>query len=91
MATIASIAMVAADCLAQAGLHPDEIDMFITVSCTGYMIPSLDAYLINDLGFRADIRRLPLAQRAPQLRTNGGMVLSFFCRSFLPHWAKMTY
>jgi alkylresorcinol/alkylpyrone synthase len=53
---------VAVDCLAQAGLHPDEIDMLITVSCTGYMIPSLDAYLINDLGFRADIRRLPITE-----------------------------
>jgi alkylresorcinol/alkylpyrone synthase len=37
---------VAAECLAQAHLRPDEIDLLITVSCTGYMIPSLDAYLV---------------------------------------------
>jgi len=53
---------VAADCLAQAGLRPQAIDMLITVSCTGYMIPSLDAYLIGELGFRADIRRLPITE-----------------------------
>jgi alkylresorcinol/alkylpyrone synthase len=53
---------VAADCLAQAGLPAEAIDMLITVSCTGYMIPSLDAYLIGDLGFRADVRRLPITE-----------------------------
>src|ERR1700720_3871802 len=30
-------------CLERADLKPDEIDMIITVSCTGFMIPSLDA------------------------------------------------
>src|SRR5260370_20699117 len=34
-------------CLERAGLKPDQIDMIITVSCTGFMIPSLDAHLIN--------------------------------------------
>jgi alkylresorcinol/alkylpyrone synthase len=53
---------VAADCLDQARLRPADIDMLITVSCTGYMIPSLDAYLIGELGFRADVRRLPITE-----------------------------
>lgn len=53
---------VAADCLQQAGMMPREIDMMITVSCTGVMIPSLDAHLINDLGFRQDVRRLPITE-----------------------------
>ncbi len=53
---------VTLDCLAQAKLEPSEIDLLITVSCTGYMIPSLDAYLINDLGFRPDVRRLPITE-----------------------------
>jgi alkylresorcinol/alkylpyrone synthase len=53
---------VAADCLAQAGLPAEAIDMVITVSCTGYMIPSLDAHLIGELGFRADVRRLPISE-----------------------------
>jgi alkylresorcinol/alkylpyrone synthase len=53
---------VAADCLVRAGLRPEEIDLLITVSCTGVMIPSLDAHLINDLGFRSDVRRLPITE-----------------------------
>lgn len=53
---------VATDCLERAGLQPDEIDMLITVSCTGVMIPSLDAHLINLMGFRHNIRRLPITE-----------------------------
>jgi alkylresorcinol/alkylpyrone synthase len=53
---------VALDCLAQAGLEPSDIDFLITVSCTGYMIPSLDAYLIGELGFRSNVRRLPITE-----------------------------
>ena len=53
---------VAADCLQRAGLAAADIDMLITVSCTGVMIPSLDAHLVNELGFRADVRRLPITE-----------------------------
>src|SRR5271168_257267 len=31
-------------CLERAGLRADEVDLIITVSCTGFMIPSLDAH-----------------------------------------------
>ncbi len=41
---------------------PDSLDYIITVSCTGIMIPSLDAYLINDLELRQDIIRLPVTE-----------------------------
>lgn len=40
----------------------DSLDYIITVSCTGIMIPSLDAYLINDLGLRNDVVRLPVTE-----------------------------
>jgi alkylresorcinol/alkylpyrone synthase len=53
---------VAEKCLERAGLRPDQIDMIITVSCTGFMIPSLDAHLINLMGFRPDIRRMPFTE-----------------------------
>lgn len=53
---------VTADCLTRAALRPTEIDMLITVSCTGYMIPALDVYLAGDLGFRPDVRRLPITE-----------------------------
>lgn len=41
---------------------PEDLDYIITVSCTGIMIPSLDAYLINKLQLRQDIVRLPVTE-----------------------------
>jgi alkylresorcinol/alkylpyrone synthase len=41
---------------------PKSLDYIITVSCTGIMIPSLDAYLINTLKLRQDIVRLPVTE-----------------------------
>jgi predicted naringenin-chalcone synthase len=41
---------------------PESLDYIITVSCTGIMIPSLDAYLINKLKLRQDIVRLPVTE-----------------------------
>ena len=48
--------------LEKAGWSPDSLDYIITVSCTGIMIPSLDAYLINKLKLRQDIVRLPVTE-----------------------------
>jgi 1,3,6,8-tetrahydroxynaphthalene synthase len=48
--------------LGNAGLHADEIDAIIYVSCTGFMMPALTAWLINTMGFRSSTRQLPIAQ-----------------------------
>ncbi|MCF6407870.1 type III polyketide synthase [Chitinophaga filiformis] len=48
--------------LEKAGLEAMDLDYIITVSCTGIMIPSLDAYLINLLQLRQDIVRLPVTE-----------------------------
>lgn len=53
---------VAETCVANAQMSPSDVDMIIAVSCTGFMIPSLDAHLINTLGFRSDVRRLPITE-----------------------------
>ncbi|MNX22632.1 Alpha-pyrone synthesis polyketide synthase-like Pks11 [compost metagenome] len=48
--------------LKKADWKPETLDYIITVSCTGIMIPSLDAYLINSLQLRQDIVRLPVTE-----------------------------
>jgi predicted naringenin-chalcone synthase len=48
--------------LLKASLQPTDIDYIITVSCTGIMIPSVDAYLINSLKMKQDIVRLPVTE-----------------------------
>jgi predicted naringenin-chalcone synthase len=53
---------VVQECLQRAGVDPGAVDFMITTSCTGFMIPSLDAYLINALGFSSHIKRLPVTE-----------------------------
>lgn len=48
--------------LDKAGLQAQNLDYIITTSCTGLMIPSVDAYLINRLKMRQDIVRLPVTE-----------------------------
>jgi 1,3,6,8-tetrahydroxynaphthalene synthase len=48
--------------LANAGLTVLDIDAIIYVSCTGFLMPSLTAWLINTMGFRPSTRQIPIAQ-----------------------------
>ncbi|RZJ75592.1 MAG: type III polyketide synthase [Flavobacterium sp.] len=48
--------------LDKSGWEPESLDYIITVSCTGIMIPSLDAYLVNKMKLRQDIVRLPVTE-----------------------------
>ncbi len=58
---------------------PKSLDFIITVSCTGIMIPSLDAYLINDLNLRQDIVRLPVTEMGCAAGVSG----IIYARNFL--------
>ena len=55
---------VALACLAEAKLAPEEIDAIVTVSTTGVATPSLDALLVERMGLRRDIKRLPISASA---------------------------
>lgn len=51
----------AREALRRAELPAAAIDLVVAVSCTGYLLPSLDAYLVASLGLRSDVRRLPIS------------------------------
>lgn len=46
--------------IGKAALAPEQIDGVVTVSTTGIATPSLDARATSRVGFRTDIRRLPV-------------------------------
>src|ERR1700730_4774085 len=48
--------------LERSGLAPTDIGLVIGVSCTGVILPSLDAELIPLMGLRPDTARLPITE-----------------------------
>jgi 1,3,6,8-tetrahydroxynaphthalene synthase len=75
------IPAVVADALANAGLAADDIGAIVLVSCTGFMMPSLTAWMINELGFRTDTVQLPIAQLGCAAGTAAINRASDFCRA----------
>ena len=65
--------------LHQADWQPKDLDYIISVSCTGIMIPSLDAFLINKLGLKQDIIRLPVTE----MGCVGGISGLIYAKNFL--------
>jgi alkylresorcinol/alkylpyrone synthase len=53
---------VGKSCLAEAEVDPGTIDLIVTSSCTGMLLPSLGALVLEPLGLRRDVRRLPLTE-----------------------------
>jgi alkylresorcinol/alkylpyrone synthase len=62
-------------------LKPTDIDYIITVSCTGIMIPSVDAYLINNLKMKHDIIRLPVTEMGCVAGVSGIIYAKNFLKS----------
>jgi len=48
------------EALAKVGLRPQDVDAIIAMSITGVASPSLDARLANRMGFRPDVKRMPI-------------------------------
>lgn len=53
---------VVREALQNAKLDAKDIDAIIYVSCTGFMMPSMTAFLVNQMGFRFDTKQIPIAQ-----------------------------
>lgn len=66
--------------LAKNNWKANSLDYIITVSCTGIMIPSLDAYLINELGLRQDVVRLPVTEMGCAAGVSGLIYASHFLK-----------
>ena len=63
------------------GWNAEDIDILITVSCTGIMIPSLDAYLINRLEMKQDVLRLPVTEMGCAAGVSGIIYAKNFLKS----------
>jgi polyketide synthase Type III len=47
-------------CLDEAGLSCRDVDLLVTCSSTGYICPDISSHLIAHMGFRPDVRRMPI-------------------------------
>ena len=61
-------------------VHPADVDMFISVSCTGFTIPGVDAYIMNNLGISAS--RLILTEHGCAGGAVGLMRAWEYCRAY---------
>lgn len=52
----------ARSCLESAEVDPKELDLVISCSCTGMLLPSLSVLIAKELGLRADVRRMPITE-----------------------------
>ena len=54
------LAIAAAErALVDAGVATADVGLIVVSSCTGFVLPGVDVHLVNHLGLRRDIRRMP--------------------------------
>ena len=71
--------------LAQSGVDACEIDFIVTTSCTGFMIPSLDAHLANRFGMKRELQRLPVLQMGCAGGTAGLIYATDYLKAYPDH------
>jgi alkylresorcinol/alkylpyrone synthase len=60
-------------------LPPHKLDYLITTSCTGFMIPSVDAFLINKIEMNKNVIRIPITE----MGCAGGAAAVIYARDIL--------
>ena len=75
--------------LTRADLAATDIDHIFFVSTTGVATPSLDARLVNRLGFRADVKRTPIFGLGCAGGAGGVARASDYLRAFPAHTALL--
>jgi alkylresorcinol/alkylpyrone synthase len=53
---------MAKEALERAELAPRDVSLLVSVSCTGFMIPAVDAHVANALGMGPRLARLPITE-----------------------------
>ena len=70
---------LARDALSRAEIAPREVGLIVSVSCTGFMIPAVDAYVADALGMGPRLVRLPITESG----CAGGVVALARARDYL--------
>ncbi len=65
-------------CLAEASLRPDQVDLFVTTTSTGFLCPGLTAYLAEALGMRDDVHRVDVVGMGCNAAVNGLVTATSF-------------
>jgi alkylresorcinol/alkylpyrone synthase/polyketide synthase Type III len=69
------------ECLGRLGFKPSDIDFLCVVTSTGLAVPGLTAHIIEEMGFRSNVRRVDIVGMGCNAAMNGLQTASDFARA----------
>lgn len=67
------------------GMYPEEIDLIVFVSCTGFMMPSPINYLINQMNFKNSVKMIPITQLGCSAGASALLQASDYLKAYPSH------